>query len=60
MHVPTHRGLEKEKQKIQYHRMCHEVVFHCFYTCKSIKAMPGMKRSDNINALHPTSKIPFI
>lgn len=60
VHVPTHTGLEKEKQKIQYHHIYYEVVFHYFNMYKGIKAMPGMKRSNNINVLHPTSKIAFI
>lgn len=60
MQLPTHTRLEKENQKIQIHHIYHKVVFHCFNTYKGIKAVPGMKRSNNINVLHPTSKIAFI
>lgn len=59
-YVPTHIGLEKKKQKIQNHHMYHKVVFHSFNIYKGIKAIAGMKRSNNINMLHYTSKIAFI
>ena len=55
----THTELEKKNGKFSI-ITCREAVFHCFNTHQSIKAMPGIKRFNNINVLHLTLKIPLI